>query len=88
MHILGFRISIGSGCAGVNFRFGPVFHRGSGVTIRRDPVTGDVILSEKPDGWGDFFENLQASTGIGEFLDAEERLTPPTIKDPFEGWEE
>ena len=65
------------------FRF-----KGSEVSIRRDPVTGDVILSDKPAGWGDFFENLLANAEANEFLDADERLTPPTGKDPFEGWTE
>jgi len=60
----------------------------SEVSIRRDPVTGDVILSDRPAGWGNFFEKLQAGIGTGDFLDAEERLTPPTGKDPFEGWKE
>ncbi len=65
------------------FRF-----KGSEVWIRRNPVTGEVILSEKPAGWGDFFENLQASTDSSEFLDPKERLTPSASKDPFEGWTE
>ena len=65
------------------FRF-----KASEVSIRRDPITGDVILSEKPAGWGTFFENLQASAGTDDFLDANERLTPPADKDPFAGWKE
>ncbi len=34
----------------VNFRF-----EGSEVFVRRDPATGDVILSRRPDSWNDFF---------------------------------
>jgi len=32
------------------FRF-----EGSEVYVRRDPATGDVILSRKPNSWEDFF---------------------------------
>ena len=31
---------------------------GSEVYVRRDPETGDVILSRKPDSWDDFFEKF------------------------------
>jgi antitoxin VapB len=30
--------------------------QGSEVFIRRDPATGDVVLSRRPDSWEDFFE--------------------------------
>ena len=33
------------------FRF-----EGSEVFVRRDPATGDVILSQRPESWADFFE--------------------------------
>jgi antitoxin VapB len=33
-----------------NFRF-----EGSEVYVRRDPATGDVVLSRRPDSWQDFF---------------------------------
>jgi antitoxin VapB len=29
---------------------------GSKVYVRRDPATGDVILSQRPESWQDFFE--------------------------------
>lgn len=29
---------------------------GSEVYVRRDPATGDVILSRRPDSWQDFFD--------------------------------
>ncbi len=29
---------------------------GSEVYVRRDPATGDVILSRRPESWQDFFE--------------------------------
>ncbi len=31
------------------------------VYIRRDPATGDVILSQRPGDWDEFFSMLQAS---------------------------
>jgi len=34
-----------------DFRF-----TGSEVYVRRDPATGDVILSRRPDSWQDFFD--------------------------------
>jgi antitoxin VapB len=34
-----------------DFRFA-----GSEVYVRRDPATGDVILSRRPDSWQDFFD--------------------------------
>lgn len=34
-----------------DFRF-----NGSEVYVRRDPATGDVILSRRPDSWKDFFD--------------------------------
>lgn len=41
----------------INFRFNT-----KEVYIRKDEETGDVILSEKPDSWDDFF-SLTDSTG-------------------------
>lgn len=41
-----------------NFRF-----PGDEVFIRRDPATGDVILSAKPDSWSAFFVAVDAATG-------------------------
>ncbi len=66
------------------FRF-----EGAEVYIRKDPATGDVILSRKPGTWDDFFA-LARELGpvpdimeiIGPREDAQER------PDPFEGWKE
>lgn len=53
------------------FRF-----EGSEVYVRRDPETGDVILSRKPNSWGDFFE-LMKSVGLPEdFLEDIPDLPP------------
>jgi len=39
-----------------DFRF-----EGSAVFIRQDPVTGDVILSRRPESWESFFQLTQSS---------------------------
>ena len=58
------------------------------VCIRRDPATGDVILSQKPLDWESFFA-LAADVQVPEdFLDERERNQEFTSRDPFEGWQE
>jgi antitoxin VapB len=44
----------------LNFRF-----EGSEVYVRRDPATGDVILSRRPESWSDFFD-LTATLDVPE----------------------
>ena len=58
------------------------------VFIRKDPVTGDVILSRRPKDWSGFLaatENVQVPK---DFLSKAERLTQghsdKTERDPFE----
>ena len=41
---------------------------GSEVYIRRDPETGDVILSRRPESWQDFFELTNRASVPDEFL--------------------
>lgn len=38
------------------------------VFVRRDPLTGDVILSQKPDSWDDVFACLDAAQVPADFL--------------------
>ena len=38
------------------------------VYIRRDPQSGDVVLSETPEGWEDVFSALDAAGFPDEFL--------------------
>ena len=56
----------------------PVEYRfeGSEVYVRRDPVTGDVILSRRPDSWKDFFE-LMKTVEVPEDFIAHRKDTPP-----------
>ena len=51
---------------------------GSEVYVRRDPATGDVILSRRPESWEDFFELMVPS----DFL-AERDDTPPQKRQLF-----
>ena len=61
---------------------------GKEVFIRRDSVTGDVILSQRPLDWESFFA-LAAEIQVPEdFLDERERAQEFTSRDPFEGWQE
>ena len=58
------------------------------VFIRRDPETGDVILSRKPATWDDFFAALKGGDIQTGFLDATERDQGSQGRDPFTGWTE
>ena len=49
---------------------------GSEVYVRRDPATGDVILSRRPDSWSDFFELISAVDVPEGFL-ADRKDSPP-----------
>jgi antitoxin VapB len=54
-----------------DFRF-----EGSQVFVRRDPTTGDVILSRRPESWQDFFELTDGLDLPDDFL-TDRRDTPP-----------
>jgi antitoxin VapB len=43
------------------------------VFIRKDPSTGDVILSRRPDDWAGFLAATDAATVPADFLSADER---------------
>jgi antitoxin VapB len=58
------------------------------VFIRRDPETGDVILSAKPNSWDEFFEALKSTAVPTDFLNEKERRQGVQNRDPFEGWSE
>jgi antitoxin VapB len=60
-----------------NFRF-----TGSEVFVRRDPVTGDVILSHRPDSWQDFFE-LTAAIDIPDGFLSDRCDLPPQKRKLF-----
>lgn len=59
------------------------------VFIRKDPETGDVILSRKPATWDGFFAALKGADVPSDFLDAEERRQAMREdRDPFAEWRE
>ncbi|MCA9877108.1 MAG: AbrB/MazE/SpoVT family DNA-binding domain-containing protein [Thermomicrobiales bacterium] len=60
---------------------------GTEVFIRKDPDTGEVVLTEKPQTWDAFFAARDAAAAAGEldedFLDLEERKRQLPRPDPF-----
>lgn len=61
---------------------------GEEVYIRRDPATGDVILSAKPRSFGRFFAVLAEGAAPEDFLNARERRQEAWERDPFAGWDD
>ena len=59
------------------FRF-----EGKEVFVRRDPATGNVILSRRPDSWESFFE-LTAHAGVPDDFLAQRRDRPPQKRRPL-----
>ena len=59
------------------FRF-----EGSEVFVRRDPATGDVILSRRPESWQDFFELMKSVEVPKDFM-ADRKDAPPQKRDLF-----
>lgn len=55
---------------------------GSEVYVRRDPGTGDVILSRRPESWEDFFELMKSIDVPSDFL-AERDDTHPQKRKLF-----
>ena len=46
------------------------------VYIRRDPVSGDVVISRRPGGWDDFFELIMRLEVPQDFM-TDRRDGPP-----------
>ena len=61
----------------VDFRF-----PGSEVYVRRDPATGDVILSRRPDSWQDFFDLVDMLDIPRDFMSKRD-LSPPQKRKLF-----
>ena len=53
---------------------------GSEVYVRRDPATGDVILSRRPESWEDFFELMKTIEVPEDFLAARKDSLPQKRK--------
>jgi len=56
--------------------------KGSEVYVRRDPATGDVILSRRPESWKDFFELMRTVEVPEDFL-ADRRDARPQKREIF-----
>jgi antitoxin VapB len=54
----------------------------SEVYIRRDPASGDVILSRRPESWQDFFELMNTIDVPEDFL-ADRQDAPPQKRKLF-----
>lgn len=60
---------------------------GTEVYIRRDPATGDVVLSRRPASWDGFFA-LDATTDVpSDFLTEADRDQGHHDRDPFKDFE-
>ncbi len=57
----------------------------SEVFIRRDPATGDVVLSRRPTDWQGLLDVVAQNQGEDLLI---ERRQTQARRDPFEGWEE
>ena len=55
---------------------------GSEVYVRRDPATGDVILSRRPESWKDFFAFVKTADVPEDFL-ADRKDAPPQKRELF-----
>lgn len=53
-----------------------IHFEGREVFIRRDPKTGDVILSRRPESWDSFFE-LSTQLGVPEDFLSDRQDNPP-----------
>ena len=55
---------------------------GSEVYVRRDPDSGDVILSRRPESWRDFFQLVKTLDLPDDFL-TDRKDAPPQKRDLF-----
>ena len=55
---------------------------GSEVFIRRDPATGDVILSRRPGSWDSFFQ-LRREENVPDEFTSDRRDEAPQKRDLF-----
>ncbi|MBL8472107.1 MAG: AbrB/MazE/SpoVT family DNA-binding domain-containing protein [Rhodocyclaceae bacterium] len=58
------------------------------VYVRKDPDTGDVILSRRPADWEGFFQALAGVDVPADFLDGAERDQTAVERDPLAGMPE
>jgi antitoxin VapB len=53
------------------------------VYIRRDPTTGDVVLSRRPGTWDGFFALYPSTEAPADFMSEAERQQGKQVRDPF-----
>lgn len=58
------------------------------VFIRRDPGTGDVILSRRPANWDDFLSVVRHADAPADFSSGKGNAQGTQDRDPFDGWRE
>lgn len=58
---------------------------GTEVFIRKDPQTGDVILSRRPESWDGLLQAIKAGDVPDDFLAPDERLQGVAQRDPLDG---
>jgi antitoxin VapB len=63
----------------------PVAYRfeGTEVFIRKDPQTGDVILSQRPTSWKGLLDAIKGGGVPEDFLSSAERDQTQNDRDPF-----
>jgi antitoxin VapB len=57
----------------------------SEVFIRRDHLTGDVVLSPRPNSWNGFFALYATTVLPADFMSKEDRAQGESSRDPFAG---
>lgn len=58
------------------------------VYIRRDPLTGDVVLSRKPADWQGLLDVVAQNKGEDLLVERRSKDAGHARRDPFEGLEE
>lgn len=58
------------------------------VFIRRDPATGDVVLSRKPTDWQGLLNAVAQNKNEDLLITRPSATTPHTRRDPFDTWKE
>lgn len=57
---------------------------GAEVFIRRDPQTGDVVLSRRPDSWEGFLALCRTTAAPSDFLTPADRNQGTADRNPFD----
>ena len=60
----------------------------SEVFIRRDPVTGDVVLSRKPTDWQGLLDVVAQNKDEDLLIERRPANPQQVRRDPFAGWKE